>query len=135
MGTRTNRAQQLQYIIECRNSGLTDYQWCKEHGIAPGTFYNWVTRLRKRGCTDIPESAAQSICKPNHQEIVKLDIVPDVFVNNLSKNEEQNACIHKHTNNEAVVEIILSNATIRFVNNTDPALFNQILRYLGGGLC
>ena len=36
-----NKEQQLKYILECRNSGLTDYQWCQEHGIHPGTFYNW----------------------------------------------------------------------------------------------
>ena len=38
---------QYQLIMECRSSGLTDFQWCKEHGIHPGTFYNWVSRLRK----------------------------------------------------------------------------------------
>ena len=32
--------QQYQLIMECRNSGLSDYQWCKEQGIRPGTFYN-----------------------------------------------------------------------------------------------
>ena len=40
-----NKEQQLKYILECRNSGLTDYQWCQEHGIHPGTFYNWVSKL------------------------------------------------------------------------------------------
>ena len=39
---------QYQLIIECRSSDLTDFQWCKEHGIHPGTFYNWVSRLRKK---------------------------------------------------------------------------------------
>ena len=32
--------QQFQLIMECRNSGLSDYQWCKEHGIHSLTFYN-----------------------------------------------------------------------------------------------
>ena len=31
--------------MECRQSGLTDHQWCVEHDIKPGTFYNWVKRL------------------------------------------------------------------------------------------
>ncbi|WP_418700229.1 IS66 family insertion sequence element accessory protein TnpA, partial [Barnesiella intestinihominis] len=31
--------------MECRQSGLTDHQWCVEHDIKPGTFYNWV-----KGC-------------------------------------------------------------------------------------
>lgn len=34
--------EQYRLIMECRASGLTDYQWCLEHDIKPGTFYNWV---------------------------------------------------------------------------------------------
>ena len=34
------------------SSGLSDFQWCNEHGIKPGTFYNWVKRLRKKSCGD-----------------------------------------------------------------------------------
>ena len=29
---------EYQLIMECRSSGLTDFQWCKEHGIHPETF-------------------------------------------------------------------------------------------------
>ena len=38
------RTEQEQYdiIMECRQSRLSDYQWCLEHNINPGTFYNWV---------------------------------------------------------------------------------------------
>ena len=38
--------EQYRLIMECRQSGLTDHQWCVEHDIKPGTFYNWVKRLR-----------------------------------------------------------------------------------------
>ena len=31
--------------MECRRSGLSDYQWCEQHDIHPGTFYNWVSKL------------------------------------------------------------------------------------------
>ena len=34
--------EQYRLIMECRQSGLTDHQWCVEHDIKPGTFYNWV---------------------------------------------------------------------------------------------
>ena len=36
--------EQYRLIMECRQSGLTDHQWCVEHDIKPGTFYNWVKR-------------------------------------------------------------------------------------------
>ena len=47
--------EQYRLIMECRKSGLSDYQWCLNNDINPGTFYNWVKRLRKNGCGDIPE--------------------------------------------------------------------------------
>ena len=40
---------QIRLITECRRSGPSDYQWCREQGINPGTFYNWVSKLRKAG--------------------------------------------------------------------------------------
>ena len=39
--TRKNRvpmSEQLKLINQCRQSGLTDADWCRENGIAPSTF-------------------------------------------------------------------------------------------------
>lgn len=130
-----NKQQQLQYILECRNSGLTDYQWCKEHGIHPGTFYNWVSKLKKAGYQDIPDPVSRLGHKPIVQEICKLDVDDEVIINNLPKEIEQNTCISLEPGNDSTVEIVLTNATIRFVNNTDVTLFKQTLKFLGGELC
>ena len=131
-----NKAQQLEYIFECRNSGLSDYQWCNEHGIHPGTFYNWVSKLKKAGYQDIPDPMSRLEYKSAKQEVVKLDIAAEESgEDNLPLKVEQNACFPKIPTNDSVVEIVLPNATIRFVNNTDPTLFRQTLRYLGGELC
>lgn len=43
--------EQIKLIMECRQSGLSDYQWCRQMDINPGTFYNWVSKLRKSGYT------------------------------------------------------------------------------------
>ena len=51
---RVSHEEQLKLIMECRSSGLSDYQWCEMKGICPGTFYNWVSKLRKSGVT-IPD--------------------------------------------------------------------------------
>ena len=131
-----NKAQQLKYILECRSSGLTDYQWCKEHDIHPGTFYNWVSKLKKEGCQDIPEPVSKLGHAPAKQEIVKLNVAPDdTLVENLPSEIEQNACFQKEPSKDSVVEIVLPTATIRFVNSTDPMLFAQVLKYIGGELC
>ena len=52
---RRTADEQYRLIMECRSSGLSDFQWCNEHGIKPGTFYNWVKRLRKKSCYDISQ--------------------------------------------------------------------------------
>ena len=51
--------EQYRLIMECRSSGLFDQQWYLQHDINPGTFYNWVKRLRAKKCYDIPASTGQ----------------------------------------------------------------------------
>ena len=67
------KPEQIKLIMECRQSGLSDYQWCRKQGIHPGTFYNWVSKLRKAGYT-IPDSESKSCALPVTQEVVKLDL-------------------------------------------------------------
>jgi hypothetical protein len=63
--------------MECRSSGLTDHEWCLQHDIKPGTFYNWVKRLRKAGCSELPNSAGHHH-SPRRQEVVKIELTsPD----------------------------------------------------------
>jgi hypothetical protein len=47
--------EQYKLVMDCRQSGLSDHEWCREHGIKLSTFYTWVRRLRQNGCTDIQE--------------------------------------------------------------------------------
>ena len=72
---RISSDERFRLIIECRQSGLSDYQWCQANGINPGTFYNWISRLRKCGM-DIPCSTA--VTEPvatELQEVVKVDLI------------------------------------------------------------
>lgn len=70
----TRKNEQIKLIMECRESGLSDYQWCKANGIHPGTFYNWVSKLKKSGYT-IPDSESRNKAIPILQEVVKVDLV------------------------------------------------------------
>ena len=69
------RTEQEQYdiIMECRQSGLSDHQWCLENDINPGTFYNWVRRFRERAC-ELPTSTGKDQFLAVHQEVVKMEI-------------------------------------------------------------
>lgn len=53
---RVSKEEQLKLINECRSSGMTDSDWCREHGIAVSTFYYWVKQLRRESA-QIPEPA------------------------------------------------------------------------------
>lgn len=70
--------EQYRLIMECRSSGLTDYQWCIEHDIRPGTFYNWVKRLRQKGCVDVPPAGKNK--QPFKHEVVKIDFQVQVNI-------------------------------------------------------
>lgn len=129
--------QQLQLIMECRASGLSDYQWCKEHGIHPGTFYNWVSRLRKKACCEIPESISKAEPSPVPvQEVVRLN-----FDTKVSEPKPvllcQPALEHPagFTDIPAMIEISLGNATIRIANGTDPVILDRVLSLVKGAVC
>lgn len=135
MRARTiHKEEQLQLIMECRSSGLTDYQWCIEHNIRPGTFYNWISRFRKEGYPDIPEPLGrESAHKARQQEAVKLELTPYAKSDVLTKEIEQNACISESfvMDNTATIEILTKNASIRFTNQVNPKLLEAVLQTVG----
>ena len=51
---RVPMTEQIRLINECRHSGMTDADWCRENDIAVSTFYNWVSRCRKAAADQIP---------------------------------------------------------------------------------
>lgn len=117
-------------IMECRSSGLTDYQWLKENGISRSTFYYWISQFRKNGypnIDEIPKPLKQS--SPHQaqpQEVVKINVVPDVPL-------ERNAPMQRtYSNIDPVMETISGNTVIRLTNGTDPCLLETVLRSLGG---
>ena len=134
---RVSADQQLQLIMECRNSGLFDYQWCKEHGIHPGTFYNWVSRLRRKACCEIPQSISKPVPSPTPaQEVVRLN------VHSKAANPERMLLCQSAPANptciadiSASIEISLGNATIRIANGTDLAILDRILSLVKGTGC
>ena len=77
MGKHISKDDQIRLIQECRNSGLSDYQWCSLNGISHSTFYRWVTKLRTETCTPVPSKV---IPVSEKQEVVKLEIMEELPV-------------------------------------------------------
>ena len=128
---RVSPQRQYELIMECRSSGMTDSQWCLQHGIKPGTFYNWISRLRKSSCFDIPESACgmEAIPSPK-QEVVKLEIMPETDPAVIDSPSKDVVC-----NSSSSIEVTLGKATIRLSNDAAPVLTKQIIQSLGDFLC
>ncbi len=121
--------EQIKLIMECRQSGLSDYQWCRQRDINPGTFYNWVSRLRKSGYT-FPDSQSKSVGTPAVQEVVKLDVAEQ---EESSPVIERNACpLPLSRNTDVAAELIVGNVTLRLFNGANQKLVQSAMQYLGG---
>ena len=128
--TFVRKPEQVKLIMECRQSGLSDYQWCQNQGINPGTFYNWVSKLKKSGYT-FPESASRSCGVPVKQEVVKLDLAgyetPDPVMA-----EQSVSCPVPPAVGCIAAEIECGNIKVRFFHGADTAVIQNTLKCIGG---
>lgn len=129
MGKRVCKEDQIHLIMECRQSGLSDYQGCKQNSIHPGSFYNWVSKLRKQGYS-FPDSEAKSNAVPNIQEVVKVDLFQS---QESSLKAEQKVSLNNPSGSSPVaVELLIGGITLRFYNGAEEKLIQSTLQYLGG---
>lgn len=117
-------------IMECRQSGLSDYQWCREKNINGSTFYNWVQKLRNVACQEtMIESTKCRQVTPARQDVVRVNI--------LSEDEQPSVIAQSRpvTNTESVsIELILNGCSIKIHNNADPTLLAHTINLLRGSL-
>lgn len=123
--TRIPADEQFRLIMECRASGLTDHEWCLQNDIKPGTFYSWVKRLHRRGCTEIPDALnGHSL---HRQGIVKIEFpAPSTNGTMISSVQDE---INQPMQN-GVMEFSISGAVLQIPNGTDPVLLRQTLHIL-----
>ena len=125
---RVSRDEQIQLIMECRGSGLPDYQWCQTNDISPGTFSMWVSRLKKAGYM-IPDSTAKPKDVPVIQEVVRLPVVDNEITGNIIVAQNGN---HFTTVSQAAVEIERNGLVIRIYNKADADVIRNVLQIAGG---
>jgi len=130
---RLSEKEQFLLITECRQSGLSDHQWCMEHDINPATFYNWASRLRKKACYEIPAPAGRGAYSPTtKQDIVRIDILPEIPQDPQLEQKlvPSEMCMHP-----AVMEITINGCCIRITNHADHMLLAQAIGLLKGAVC
>lgn len=135
-GKRISRTdpEWLDLIMQCRQSGLSDAQWCRNNRIPESTFYNAVSRLRKKACS-IPASSVHD--RPgkildltsSSQDVVPIRIEPDELPTAEITPMHVNAA--PHLDNSHRIEILSGSTCIRVSNGADPALLASVLSVLG----
>ncbi len=124
------KPDQIKLIIECRQSGLSDYQWCRKQGIHFGIFYNWVSKLRKAGYT-IPDSESKSSALPASQEVVKLD--PAEHEASAPAMAGQKADFPSLSAAPSIAaEMECGNIRVCIFNGADPDVIRNTLQCIGG---
>lgn len=123
---RVNAEDQYRLIMECRRSGLSDQQWCMNHDINPGTFYNWVKRLRQKGCQDIPAATGRSYGSTVPQEVVKIE---------RSQTAVSQLADMPFGQEPVSMELLIGNVKLMIPNGTDPMLLAQTIKVLSEFPC
>ena len=105
---RVSMAEQIRLINECRQSGMTDADWCRENDIAASTFYNWVSRCRKATADQIPA--------PNY--------------GHLEEPHTASQMQQMYLDNSHTIEVIMKDVRIHISNDVDPVLLTRTLRLI-----
>ena len=129
--------EQYEMVIECRSSGLTDYQWCMEHGINMNTFHSWVKRLKTRHHRNVPRRyGCRTIdLPPVKQDIVRIDVVDDTVADDSVPVVKESLLPSSTQCDTPAIKIQVPGIDISVSNHADPSLVSHILRSIGGGLC
>ena len=85
---------------------------------------NWVKRLRKNGCGDVPEKNQLSTYEHSHQEVVKIEMNSISVPTDMNKNTDT-----------ATMELMIGNMNLRISNETDPLLLAKTIQILAELSC
>lgn len=124
----TTMEEKYQMIMECRQSGLTDRQWCEEHGIKVSTFYNWLSRFRRKDGYEVPPSLAPKVADVK-QDVVRINLLPGP--------EEAPALPRQEipsVETTPAIEIFMEDIKISVHNTADTVLLAQTIHAVRGVL-
>ena len=122
----------LQLITDCRRSGFSDKEWCLQQEIPISSFYNAVTRLRKKACSiPVRERETQRLdLTTRSQDVVQIDIVPDRSPEPTVP--EKYVPLQTHLDNQHMIEIVFQNGELlRISNGADDVLLEKVITIFG----
>ena len=127
MRSKFIKQQKFDMVMECRNSGLSDYMWCKQNDIQNRTLYSWVKQLKRDGADVHERTYAEDYHLDSKPDIVKLEIVDEHLAEKVS-------IVQQLPSNNCAIEITIGQASIKVFNDVNPQLLSQVLSCLRGFL-
>ncbi len=112
-------------IQEARKSGMTDAQWCSANGISHNSFNTALKRLRKCSFAIPNKSRDTYDLTVSKQDVVKIDIVPDVMPLKEAAPKAELLLDNSH-----MIEITFGDVHISLSNNADPVLVAKTITLL-----
>ena len=73
-------------IRKCCTSGLSDKDWCEQHSISISTFYNKISKFRKKAC-DIPVVQNHIMHEP--QQVIPIEILDESPLLHTNQNDSK----------------------------------------------
>ena len=68
------REQQWALVIkECADSGLTNKEYCRQHGISEKSYYYWLRKLRKQVCEQAAPQIVAIDTKLKTDEVLRIE--------------------------------------------------------------
>ncbi len=120
-------------IQECRQSGVSDARWCEQHDICISSFYNAVTRLRKKACTIPEKSSACALDLTSRQDVVQIDICPDPHPE--TDVPAKPGAPGMYLDNPHTIELSMDGIMLKISNSADPALLGHVIRLVKAVSC
>lgn len=121
--------EQTRLIMECRQSGLSDYQWCQQQDINVGTFYNRVSKLRKAGY-NIPDSKSKPEGAVVVQGVVKVNLVSGDMSGSVI--EQNTRPLAASSTPSVAAELVVGNVTLRLFNGAGQNLIRYAMQCMRG---
>lgn len=117
-------------IKECKQSGQTVKQWCKENGISLKTYYNHLKRVREEMLETIESKKALPVgdtslnCMPGTQSLV------DTYNSKacLAAEKPHFAKFKVPPTKESAVTVWLGDCIVEIHNGAEDSVIEQVLR-------
>ena len=118
-------------ITKCRQSGLSDTQWCYVNGINRSSFCMAAKRLQEKSYALPEPSEDKDALNIPVQEVVPVTITPDPIPMRPAYSKRTEPA-DMYLDNSHTIEIKIDNISIRIANDAEPALVRFLLQTIGG---